>query len=201
MPDNEQTSGLRRERGADTHAESRARQSARLTPGVRAMLRWSAFALLLALADQGTKYVVLAAFEPHEYHPITGFFNLVLVYNPGAAFSLLAGAGGWQKWLFMALAFGISVWILRAIAQAPQDRAQNLALTLILGGALGNVVDRFIHGAVVDFLDLHLGAWHWPTFNLADIAITAGAVLLVLDAWRTREKSAPTMNDSSGNSP
>jgi signal peptidase II len=152
-------------------------------PGLRAVSRGCALAFFLALADQATKYAILVSFAPGERYFVTRFFNLTLVYNPGAAFSLLAGAGAWTKWLFMALAFAVSAWILHTIAHAPRKTGQNLALTLILSGALGNVIDRIFRGVVVDFLDLHLAQWHWPTFNLADICITCGAALLILEAW------------------
>jgi signal peptidase II len=115
--------------------------------------------------------------------PLTGFFNLTLVYNTGASFGLLADMGGWQRWLFTLLALGICLWILVMLWKQPQRRLQNTAFSLILGGALGNVTDRLAHGAVVDFLDFHLASWHWPAFNLADSGITAGAVLLVLASF------------------
>ncbi len=142
---------------------------------------WLGLAAGLVLVDQLSKLAVLARFQLGESLEITSFFNLVLVYNPGAAFSFLAAAGGWQKWFFVALALGISAWIIHMLLTHPEQKRQNLALTLILGGALGNVIDRVAYGAVVDFLDFHLAGWHWPAFNVADSGITVGAVLLVLD--------------------
>ncbi len=149
-------------------------------PG-RGFWGWLGLAAGLVLVDQLSKLAVLARFQLGESLEITSFFNLVLVYNPGAAFSFLAAAGGWQKWFFVALALGISAWIIRMLLAHPEQKRQNLALTLILGGALGNVIDRVAYGAVVDFLDFHLAGWHWPAFNVADSGITVGAVLLVLD--------------------
>lgn len=145
------------------------------------LARWLGLATLVVLLDQASKAWVLASFRYLESVVVTPFFNLVLVYNSGAAFSFLAGAGGWQKWFFVALALGISAWIIRMLLAHPEQKRQNLALTLILGGALGNVIDRVAYGAVVDFLDFHLAGWHWPAFNVADSGITVGAVLLVLD--------------------
>ncbi|MCE1171431.1 signal peptidase II [Azovibrio restrictus] len=149
-------------------------------PG-RGFWGWLGLAAGLVLVDQLSKLAVLARFQLGESLEITSFFNLVLVYNPGAAFSFLAAAGGWQKWFFVALALGISAWIIHMLLAHPEQKRQNLALTLILGGALGNVIDRVAYGAVVDFLDFHLAGWHWPAFNVADSGITVGAVLLVLD--------------------
>lgn len=149
-------------------------------PG-RGFWGWLGLAAGLVLVDQLSKLAVLGRFQLGESLEITSFFNLVLVYNPGAAFSFLAAAGGWQKWFFVALALGISAWIIRMLLAHPEQKRQNLALTLILGGALGNVIDRVAYGAVVDFLDFHLAGWHWPAFNVADSGITVGAVLLVLD--------------------
>jgi signal peptidase II len=148
------------------------------------LLLWLVLAAALALADQLAKLAVLARFQEGEVLPLTPFFNLLLVYNPGSAFSFLAGAGGWQKGLFVALALGVSVWILVTLWRQPTQTRQNLALTLVLGGAVGNVIDRIAYGKVVDFLDFYVARWHWPAFNLADAWITLGAALLVWDAWQ-----------------
>lgn len=160
-------------------------------PKGRGLAGWLALAGGLILVDQLTKLAVLARFQLGESLPLTSFFNLVLVYNPGAAFSFLADAGGWQKWFFVLLALGISAWIIHMLWQHPEQKRQNLALTLILGGALGNVIDRIAYGAVVDFLDFYVGGWHWPAFNVADSAITIGAVLLVLDQLFSRPDKTP----------
>lgn len=142
---------------------------------------WLALAGGLILVDQLTKLAILDRFQLGDSLPVTSFFNLVLVYNPGAAFSFLADAGGWQKWFFVVLALAISGWIIHMLLAHPEQKGQNFALTLILGGAIGNVIDRVMYGAVVDFLDFHVAGWHWPAFNVADSGITIGAVLLVLD--------------------
>lgn len=145
----------------------------------KAMPRWLAVAGLVMLADQASKLAILRAFAPGGWRELTGFFNLVLVYNQGAAFSFLAGAGGWQKWFFLGLALAISAWIAGALKKHAGEPLLALALSLVMGGALGNAIDRVLYGAVVDFLDFHLAGWHWPAFNVADSAITVGAVLLV----------------------
>lgn len=140
---------------------------------------WLALAGLLIVLDQVSKFWVLQSFHLGESLPVTSFFNLVLVFNSGAAFSFLADAGGWQKWFFIVLALGISVWLVVMIRQHAAERLQPLAFTLVLSGALGNVIDRLRFGAVVDFLDFHVAGWHWPAFNVADSAITVGVVLLL----------------------
>ncbi|WP_137894377.1 signal peptidase II [Ramlibacter sp. 2FC] len=145
------------------------------------MLPWLALALLLLVADQLTKTLVLGYYQLGDSTVVTPFFNLVRVHNFGAAFSFLASAGGWQRWFFTALGLAAAlfiVWMLRAHAG---QKLFSFALACILGGALGNVIDRLMHGYVVDFLDFHWAGWHFPAFNLADSAITVGAVCLVLD--------------------
>ncbi len=155
-----------------------------LHPGVP----WLALALALVVADQLTKAWVLAALTPYEPVAVTPFFNLVLVHNTGAAFSLLADAGGWQRWFFVVLTLVIAAivatWLWRS---AHAQRATPLALALVLGGAIGNLIDRLRFGHVIDFLDFHVAGWHWPAFNLADSAISCGAVLLVVLALAGRE--------------
>lgn len=155
----------------------------------KAVLRWLGLAGLVIVLDQVTKLAILRTFALGESLEVTSFFNLLLVYNRGAAFSFLADAGGWQKWFFLVLALGISVWIVGMLKKHPGETLLSLALSLILGGALGNVIDRVLYGAVVDFLDFHVAGQHWPAFNVADSAITVGAVLLVweqLVAARTK---------------
>lgn len=145
------------------------------------MLPWLGLALLILLADQFTKVLILGYYQLGDATDVTSFFNVVRVHNVGAAFSFLAGASGWQRWFFtgigVAAAFFI-VWMLRSHAG---QRLFSFALACILGGALGNVIDRSLHGYVVDFLDFHYAAWHFPAFNVADAAITVGAVCLILD--------------------
>jgi signal peptidase II len=152
--------------------------------------RWLLLAGGVIVADFLTKAWVLAAFQPHESVTVLPFFNLVLVFNAGAAFSFLAQAGGWQKWFFVVLALAISAWIVVMLRRHADDRLQSFALALVLGGALGNVVDRLRFGAVVDFLDFHVAGWHWPAFNVADSAITVGVALLVWHSFVHKEPAA-----------
>ena len=149
-----------------------------------AFARWLALATVVMVLDQASKVWVLASFRPMEIYVVTPFFNLVLVFNSGAAFSFLADAGGWQKWFFVVLALGISLWLLSLLRRHAQERLLPAALSLILGGAIGNVVDRLRFDAVVDFLDFHLAGYHWPAFNVADSAITVGVALMLWHQFR-----------------
>ncbi|GAB3627803.1 peptidase A8 [Pandoraea terrae] len=145
---------------------------------------WLGIAIVAILLDQVTKLTVLKTFQYGEFRPLTSFFNLVLIFNKGAAFSFLAAAGGWQRWFFTVLgvvAAAVIVWLLK---RHNGQKMFCLSLALILGGALGNVIDRVIYGHVVDFLDFHVGGWHWPAFNIADSCIVVGAMLLVIDELR-----------------
>jgi signal peptidase II len=148
------------------------------------MLRWLLIAGVVVVLDQITKYVAIAELAGQAPVEVTSFFNLLLVYNRGAAFSFLAGMGGWQRYVFTVLALVASVWIIYLLRRYPQQSLFCLALSLVLGGAIGNVIDRMTIGAVVDFLDFHAYGWHWPAFNVADSAITGGAVLLIWDGLR-----------------
>ncbi len=164
--------------GPVTHAPTRRWYDAR----TRALPLWFGIAAVVVLLDQASKYAVLARFrEGEQLVVIPGWFNLTLWYNPGAAFSFLAGHDGWQRWLFTGIAIVASVFILTLIARHWQQGLFCGALALILGGALGNVVDRLQYGKVVDFLLFYRGGWSFPAFNLADSAITLGAILLILD--------------------
>ena len=145
---------------------------------------WFLISAAIVLADQVTKSLVLDRFAPGERLEITGFFNLVLVFNKGAAFSFLAGAGGWQTPLLVAFALIAAVVVSVLLARSPERGLFSAGLALILGGAVGNVIDRLRFGHVVDFVDLHAAGWHWPAFNVADSAITLGAALLILDGFR-----------------
>jgi signal peptidase II len=147
----------------------------------RRLLPWVALAALVVLVDQLTKSLVERSFDYGDVKAITGFFNLVLTYNKGAAFSFLASASGWQAHFLTAVGIGASLFILYLLGRHGNQRLFSLALALILGGALGNVIDRIAYGHVIDFLDFHAGGWHWPAFNLADSAIVGGAMLLILD--------------------
>ena len=146
--------------------------------------RWLLVSLAIVVADLATKAWVSAAFVPGEVLEVTPFFNLVLMHNTGAAFSFLAGAGGWQRWFFTAVAIVISVVLVAMLKKPHRDRLVPLALSLVLGGALGNLWDRLALGHVVDFVQLHAGGYYWPAFNVADSAITVGVVLLVWDGLR-----------------
>lgn len=148
------------------------------------MWRWLLLAGGVVVLDQATKYAAVAMLADRPPVAVTSFFNLLLVYNRGAAFSFLAGAAGWQRELFTGIALVASVWIVYLLRRYPQQALFCFALSLVLGGAIGNVIDRVMIGAVVDFLDFHAFGWHWPAFNVADSAISCGAVLLVWDGLR-----------------
>jgi len=148
-------------------------------------LRWLWLSVLVVVADQFTKHLMLASFRPGEDLPVTFFMSLVLAFNPGAAFSFLAGADGWQRWLFAVIAIaacGVMLWLLRRGG----SRLFVAALALIIGGALGNLYDRLTLGHVVDFLSFHYHGWYYPAFNVADSAITLGAAGLIIDSFRQR---------------
>ena len=140
-------------------------------------------ALVIAL-DQASKYVVLQVFAWGDLLKITSFFDLVRAHNTGAAFSLFANQPGWQRGFFITVASIASVVIIYLLRKDSGSTLAKLALSLILGGALGNLIDRFVHGYVVDFLSFHLGSYYWPAFNIADSAITIGAVLLIWDSFK-----------------
>src|SRR5206468_5749215 len=145
--------------------------------------RWFAAAGAILAADQLAKWIVLSHFAPGERLELTGFFNLVLVFNKGAAFSFLADAPGWQTPLFVAFSLVAAVIVSVLLLRSPPQPMFCGGLALILGGALGNLIDRLRFGQVVDFLDLHAFGWHWPAFNVADSAITVGAGLLILEGF------------------
>jgi signal peptidase II len=145
------------------------------------LLPWLSIALAIILLDQFSKTLILGYFQLGDSHTVTSFFNLVRVHNTGAAFSFLAGASGWQRWFFVTLGFAAAVFIVWMLRGHGGQRLFAWALSLILGGALGNVVDRLLHGYVVDFIQVHYGGWFFPSFNIADSAITVGAAALILD--------------------
>lgn len=148
-------------------------------------VRWFVLSVLVIVLDQLSKVYFNGAYQYGEVREvIPGLFNFVLVYNPGAAFSFLADAGGWQKFFFTALAFAVSGWLGWQMLRGGQSRMMNLAGALIIGGALGNVIDRLIHGHVIDFIQVYYQHYYWPAFNLADSAICLGAALMVLDSFR-----------------
>jgi signal peptidase II len=147
----------------------------------RRLVPWVAIAALVVLIDQFTKNLVERTFDYGDVKAVTGFFNLVLTYNKGAAFSFLASASGWQAHFLTAVGLAASAFILYLLGRHGNQRLFSLALAMILGGAIGNVIDRLAYGHVIDFLDFHAAGWHWPAFNIADSAIVGGAMLLVLD--------------------
>ncbi len=142
---------------------------------------WLGLALVVLLADQFTKVLIVSSYQLGEGFAVTSFFNIVRVHNEGAAFSFLASAGGWQRWFFTGLgvvAAAVMVWMLK---KHPGQKLFGFAIACILGGAIGNVIDRVLYGYVVDFLDFHYAGIHFPAFNLADSGITLGAACLILD--------------------
>lgn len=157
---------------------------------------WLAFAVVVVVLDQLSKKIVLAQLMPGESIPVTDFFNLVLLFNRGAAFSFLAEHSGWQRWFFTALAAVICLWLGRLMYRHQHERLQPFAFALIIGGAIGNVIDRLAIGAVVDFLYFHVGRYGWPAFNLADSAITLGVGLMLWAQFRPSGHTSPKENHS-----
>jgi signal peptidase II len=145
------------------------------------LLPWLGIAALVIAIDQLTKVLIVHELKLGDSHRITSFFNIVRWHNTGAAFSFLHDAAGWQRWVFVGLGAGAAVFIVWMLRNHGGQRLFSWALALILGGALGNVIDRLLHGYVVDFIQVHYGGAFFPSFNVADSAITVGAVLLILD--------------------
>lgn len=154
------------------------------------MLKWLWLSVLVLVLDQLSKLAIAGSMQLYESIPILPMFNLVHAHNPGAAFSFLSKAGGWQRWFFAAIALVISVvlgvWLSRL---QKTEKLLAVALALVLGGAIGNLIDRLAYGYVIDFLDVYYQAHHWPAFNVADSAITVGVVLLLLDSLGADKKS------------
>ena len=161
-------------------AKSRSLQAS----GSSSLAPWLGISLIVVLFDQLTKIAVKKVLAYATPYMLTSFFNLFFIFNRGAAFSFLATAGGWQRWAFTALGVAAACVIVYLLQRHGNQKLFCTALALIMGGALGNVIDRLVHGRVIDFLDFHVGGWHWPAFNLADSAIVVGAALLVLDELR-----------------
>ncbi|MCX7174326.1 MAG: signal peptidase II [Proteobacteria bacterium] len=152
-------------------------------------LKWLILSGLVIALDQATKAVLASAFRLGESLTLTPFFDLVFVFNRGAAFNFLSDAAGWQRWFFIGLALIISAWIIAMLKRHAAEKLFSAAMSLILGGAMGNVVDRVNHGAVVDFLSFHVAGYYWPAFNVADSAITVGVALMLweqLTSGKTR---------------
>lgn len=146
------------------------------------MLRWLWLSLLVVLLDQSSKQLIEASLLVYETLPVLPFFNLTLAYNEGAAFSFLSDQGGWQRWFFALTAALVTALLSVWLSRLRNERLLAVSLSLVIGGALGNLIDRLTFGHVIDFLDLYYGGYHWPAFNVADIAITLGVILLFLDA-------------------
>lgn len=149
------------------------------------MLVWLWLSALVIVVDQITKRVIDSAMQLHQTIELVPYFQLTYMRNQGAAFSFLSGAGGWQRWFFIGLAIVASVFIFVWLRKLdPSRRREAVAWALVLGGALGNLIDRILYGYVIDFLDVYVGDWHWPAFNVADSAITVGVALLLLDSFK-----------------
>ncbi|HBO24165.1 MULTISPECIES: signal peptidase II [unclassified Providencia] len=170
------------------------------TPICSTGLRWLWLTIVIIVADLGIKQLVLSDLNLYEPHPITPFFNLMYAQNFGAAFSFLANEGGWQRWFFAGIAIGISIILMVMMyRQSAQKRLTNIAYALIIGGAIGNLCDRLVHGFVVDYLDFYVGNWHYPTFNLADMAICIGAGLVIIEGFlpdRDKTKQSTAKQDN-----
>jgi signal peptidase II len=167
------------------------------TSPLRHLLAWLGLALVVIVLDQATKMAVMDHFRLGDSRTLTSYFNLVRAHNTGAAFSFLASASGWQRWFFVGLGLVAAVFIVWMLRQHGQQKLFAFALTMILGGALGNVVDRLLHGYVVDFLQFHWSfleplfpGGYFPSFNVADSAITLGAICLILDELRRVRRSS-----------
>jgi signal peptidase II len=148
------------------------------------MLKWLWLSTLAIVLDQVSKVIIHHSMQLYESIPIMPYFNLTYVHNTGAAFSFLSEAGGWQRWFFAALALIISavlsVWLARL---QKHETLLACALSLVLGGAIGNLIDRLAYGYVIDFLDVYYNGWHWPAFNIADSAITVGVALMLAESF------------------
>jgi signal peptidase II len=148
------------------------------------LLPWLGVAAIVILIDQFTKTLIVGAFANGGSHTVNAFLNIVRVHNTGAAFSFLAGAAGWQRWFFVVLGVAAALFIVWMLRSHAGQKLFSWALALILGGAIGNVIDRLLHGYVVDFIQVHYANAYFPSFNVADSAITVGAALLILDELR-----------------
>ena len=150
------------------------------------MLKYLFITSLVIFFDQVSKWLMMSWLSLYETVVVMPYFNLTMAHNEGAAFSFLAQAGGWQRWFFIGLALIISVVLFVWLAKLkPTEKLEAISLSLILGGAIGNVIDRISYGYVVDFIDLHIGHNHWPVFNIADSAICIGAILLIADSFKS----------------
>ena len=154
------------------------------------MLKCLTISVVIIVLDQVTKWLMVSWLALYETVAVMPYLNLTMAHNYGAAFSFLAQAGGWQRWFFIVLAIAISIILIVWLAKLkPHAKLEAISLSLILGGAIGNVIDRIVYGYVVDFLDVYIGSSHWPAFNVADSAICIGAVLLILDSFKSESES------------
>ena len=153
------------------------------------MLQWLGLAFIILLVDQFTKVLIVGYYHLGDSTYVTSFFNVVRVHNAGAAFSFLAGASGWQRWFFTVLGLVAAIVIVWMLRSHPGQKLFSFAMACILGGAIGNVIDRILYGYVVDFLDFHMRGMHFPAFNVADSAISIGAACLILDELLRVRKS------------
>ncbi len=158
-----------------------------------ASARWLWLSLLVVVLDQGSKWLAESLLVPFRPIAIAPLINLTLMYNEGAAFSFLSNAGGWQRWFFAVFALimtlALLIWLVRL---SKSERVTAAALALVIGGALGNLIDRVLTGRVVDFIDFYVGTWHWPAFNIADSAITLGVALLLVNSFREELRKKPS---------
>ena len=153
------------------------------------MLKYLWLSGLVIVLDQASKWVMMSWLSLYETVAVIPFFNLTMAHNPGAAFSFLAQAGGWQRWFFVGLSVLISIGLLIWLTKLAKTNMEAISVSLILGGAIGNVIDRIYFGYVIDFLDVYYGTHHWPAFNIADSAIVIGAGLLIIDSFRSESKA------------
>ena len=148
------------------------------------MLKWLWLSLLAIILDQGSKLAITSSMQLYQSIQIIPYFRLTYVHNTGAAFSFLSEAGGWQRWFFAGLALVISAVIAVWLSRLKQhETLLAVALSLVLGGAIGNLIDRLAYGYVIDFLDVYYQTWHWPAFNIADSAITLGVILMLVESF------------------
>lgn len=158
-------------------------------PNKTGILPWLGLAILIIVFDQFSKIWVSGILHYGQIIKLTPFFNLMLAYNEGAAFSFLASQTGWQRYFFTAISLAAVIFIIYLLRRHSRQKLFCLSLALILGGAIGNLIDRLLYGHVIDFLDVHAFGWHWPTFNIADCGITIGAALFIIDELKRVRKN------------
>ena len=152
------------------------------------MLKWLWLTGLVIALDQASKWIMVSWLSLYETVAVIPYFNLTMAHNTGAAFSFLANEGGWQRWFFVGLALAISVGLFIWLAKSAKTKMEAISVSMILGGAIGNVIDRVYFGYVIDFLDVYYGSYHWPAFNIADSAICIGAALLIIDSFTAKSE-------------